>query len=37
MNAPAFRHFYDYHFTENRTIWEKKAELLDWLQGEYQQ
>ncbi len=21
MNANAFRHFYDYHFTENRTIW----------------
>ena len=22
MNANAFRHFYDYHFTENRKIWE---------------
>jgi uncharacterized damage-inducible protein DinB len=22
MNASAFRHFYDYHFTENRKIWE---------------
>jgi uncharacterized damage-inducible protein DinB len=22
MNADAFRHFYDYHFTENRKIWE---------------
>lgn len=22
MNANAFRHFYDYHFTENRTIWD---------------
>jgi uncharacterized damage-inducible protein DinB len=21
MNANAFRHFYDYHFTENRKIW----------------
>jgi uncharacterized damage-inducible protein DinB len=21
MNADAFRHFYDYHFTENRKIW----------------
>lgn len=23
MNAQAFRHFYDYHFAENRTIWER--------------
>ena len=22
MNAKAFRHFYDYHFTENRKIWD---------------
>jgi uncharacterized damage-inducible protein DinB len=22
MNANAFRHFYEYHFTENRKIWE---------------
>ncbi|GAB4508297.1 MAG: DinB family protein [Anaerolineae bacterium] len=22
MNADAFRHFYDYHFNENRTMWE---------------
>lgn len=22
MNADAFRHFYDYHFAENRTIWD---------------
>jgi uncharacterized damage-inducible protein DinB len=22
MNANAFRHFYDYHFTENRKLWE---------------
>ncbi len=22
MNANAFRHFYNYHFTENRKIWE---------------
>jgi uncharacterized damage-inducible protein DinB len=22
MNADAFRHFYDYHFTENRNIWD---------------
>lgn len=23
MNASAFRHFYEYHFTENRQIWER--------------
>ena len=23
MNTKAFRHFYDYHFTENRTLWDK--------------
>lgn len=23
MNANAFRYFYDYHFTENRKIWER--------------
>jgi uncharacterized damage-inducible protein DinB len=23
MNANAFRHFYDYHFTENRKIWDR--------------
>ncbi|MGB5844350.1 MAG: DinB family protein, partial [Anaerolineales bacterium] len=22
MNANAFRHFYDYHFNENRKIWD---------------
>jgi len=22
MNANAFRHFYDYHFTENRKVWD---------------
>ena len=22
MNADAFRHFYDYHFAENRRIWD---------------
>ena len=22
MNADAFRHFYDYHFAENRKIWD---------------
>jgi len=23
MNANAFRHFFDYHFTENRKIWDR--------------
>ena len=23
MNADAFRHFYGYHFTENRNVWDK--------------
>lgn len=23
MNANAFRHFFEYHFTENRTIWDR--------------
>jgi uncharacterized damage-inducible protein DinB len=23
MNANAFRHFYDYHFSENRIIWDR--------------
>lgn len=23
MNAQAFRHFYDYHFAENRKIWDR--------------
>lgn len=23
MNADAFRHFYDYHFAENRKLWDK--------------
>ena len=22
MNADAFRHFYNYHFTENRKLWD---------------
>lgn len=30
MNADAFRHFYDYHFTENRKIWDRYvAQLSD--------
>jgi uncharacterized damage-inducible protein DinB len=28
MNADAFRHFFDYHFSENRTIWDKYIPLL---------
>lgn len=27
MNANAFRHFYDYHFAENRKIWESVTQL----------
>ena len=25
MNANAFRHFYDYHFAENRKIWDRMS------------
>ncbi|MEP6775518.1 MAG: DinB family protein [Chloroflexota bacterium] len=28
MNANAFRHFYDYHFAENRNIWAKYVSQL---------
>lgn len=28
MNANAFRHFYDYHFAENRKIWDKYVTSL---------
>lgn len=28
MNANAFRHFYDYHFTENRKIWDSYVMTL---------
>jgi uncharacterized damage-inducible protein DinB len=28
MNADAFRHFYDYHFTENREIWDRYVPQL---------
>jgi uncharacterized damage-inducible protein DinB len=28
MNANAFRHFYDYHFTENRKIWDNDVTPL---------
>jgi uncharacterized damage-inducible protein DinB len=27
MNAEAFRHFYNYHFAENRKVWEHVASL----------
>ena len=27
MNAEAFRHFYNYHFTENRKIWDYVTQL----------
>ena len=27
MNADAFRHFYNYHFSENRIVWEHVASL----------
>src|SRR5689334_20278277 len=28
MNADAFRHFYDYHFSENRKIWDSYVTSL---------
>ena len=28
MNADAFRHFYDYHFSENRKIWDEYISQL---------
>lgn len=28
MNTDAFRHFYDYHFTENRRIWDSHVTPL---------
>jgi uncharacterized damage-inducible protein DinB len=28
MNADAFRHFYDYHFSENRNIWDSYVTAL---------
>lgn len=42
MNADAFRHFYDYHFAENRKIWnayvmtlsqEQFTQKMDYSQG----
>ena len=32
MNANAFRHFYDYHFTENRKIWDRYVMQLSYEQ-----
>ena len=32
MNANAFRHFYDYHFTENRKIWDAYITTLSYEQ-----
>jgi uncharacterized damage-inducible protein DinB len=32
MNAGAFRHFYDYHFSENRKIWDRYVTQLSYEQ-----
>src|SRR5271169_5771264 len=32
MNANAFRHFYNYHCTENRKIWDSYVTLLSYEQ-----
>ena len=32
MNADVFRHFYDYHFTENRKIWDSYVAPLSYEQ-----
>ena len=32
MNAEAFRHFYEYHFTENRKLWDQYVMLLSYEQ-----
>src|SRR3954467_14502465 len=32
MNADAFRHFYDYHFAENRHIWDDYVSQLSYEQ-----
>ena len=29
MNANAFRHFYEYHFSENRKVWDGAAQLSE--------
>jgi uncharacterized damage-inducible protein DinB len=32
MNADAFRHYYNYHFAENRKIWDRYILLLPYAQ-----
>ena len=32
MNAKAFRHFYEYHFSENRKLWNQYVTLLSYEQ-----
>jgi uncharacterized damage-inducible protein DinB len=32
MNADAFRHYYDYHFTENRKLWDSYVTQLSYEQ-----
>lgn len=32
MNAHAFRHFYNYHFAENRTLWDNYVRQLTYEQ-----
>ncbi len=32
MNADAFRHFYEYHFTENRKLWDSYVTPLSYEQ-----
>jgi uncharacterized damage-inducible protein DinB len=32
MNADAFRHFYEYHFSENRKIWDRYVAPLSYEQ-----
>ncbi len=32
MNANALRHFYDYHFAENRTLWDRYITSLSYEQ-----
>lgn len=32
MNADAFRHFYNYHFAENRKLWDAYVVSLSWEQ-----
>jgi len=36
MNADAFRHFYNYHFAENRKLWEGYITLLAYEQFTHQ-